>query len=265
MADLEQLRRAHEDLYASYAELIGQLDGDDWHLPTGCPGWSVRDIVAHVVGFEAVLSGDPEPDPQLPDDLPHVRNEMGRYMETHVDARRRVGLDELVAEAREVFGRRRAALAEIEDLGEEIPSAMGSTGPAAPVLTVRVLDLWMHEQDLRRAVGRPGHRSGPAVDVALRRLVRGVASELPGRSEGASGVAVIEVTGETPWTIAVDLESGERLAEPAEDPAVHLRMDLDAFVALAGGRADAPEASELDIEGDADLGRRLVGALAVTP
>jgi uncharacterized protein (TIGR03083 family) len=34
------------------AELIGllkSLDAGDWQRPTACPGWTVHDIVAHVV------------------------------------------------------------------------------------------------------------------------------------------------------------------------------------------------------------------------
>ena len=41
--------------------------------------------------------------------------------------------------------------------------------PAGPdtygrFMRVRIFDCWMHEQDIRRAVGRPGHVEGPAVD-----------------------------------------------------------------------------------------------------
>lgn len=262
MADLEELRRAHRDLYASYEGLVAVIEGDDWNRDTGCPGWSVRDVVAHVIGLEGALNGVPEPQHELPADLPHVQNEFGRYMETHVDVRRGDDPADLVAELHDVLGRRREDLTEIEELGQEIRSVMGGTGPAAQVLTIRVLDLWMHEQDLRRALGWPGHRSGPAADISLRRLERGVVRELPGRLEGATGVVVIEV--DTGPTIAVDLGTGE-VPEEAPTPAVTIRMDLDHFVALAGGRADAPAADDLDVRGDGELAGRVLGAMSMTP
>ena len=34
-------------------------------------------------------------------------------------------------------------------------------------MQIRVFDCWLHEQDMRDAVGRPGHESGLAVDVTL--------------------------------------------------------------------------------------------------
>lgn len=264
MADLDELKRAHEDLYDSYEETVDRLGAGDWDRATGCPGWSVRDILAHVVGVEAILAGDAEPEHELPTDLPHVRNDFGRYMEVHVDARRQVATDDLAAELHDVLARRRKQVDRVSDLGDEIRSVMGTTGPAAPLLTIRVFDLWMHEQDLRRALGRPGHRTGPAVDVCMRRIAKGLASELPDRLE-TSAVVVIEVTGETPRTLAVDLGSGAVLDSAPGDAATTLRLDLDGFVALVGGRADAPSVDDLDVDGDQELGRRLAAAMAVTP
>jgi uncharacterized protein (TIGR03083 family) len=42
------------------AELLGlleSLDAGDWQRPTVCPGWTVHDIVAHVVHAGAQHSG----------------------------------------------------------------------------------------------------------------------------------------------------------------------------------------------------------------
>ena len=265
MADLHELQRAHEALYDSYEDLVAGLGPDDWDRETGCPGWTVRDVLAHVVGVESVLSGDPEPDHELPSDLPHVRNEFGRYMEVHVDARRRAGTDDLVAELRDVFRRRRAAVAAIEEAGQEIGAVMAATAPAARVLTIRVLDLWMHDQDLRRVLDRPGHRTGPAADVSLRRLEKGLASELPGRLAGTAGVVVLRVAGEEERTLALDLATGERLVDVPAEPAVTVHLDLDGFAALTGGRADAPSVDDLAIDGDRELAERVVAAMAITP
>src|ERR1700676_1586453 len=34
----------------AFAELLGSLDGEAWAKPTRCAGWTVGDVVAHVVG-----------------------------------------------------------------------------------------------------------------------------------------------------------------------------------------------------------------------
>lgn len=264
MADLDELKAAHEELFDSIERLVDGLDADDWDRPTGCPGWSVRDVLAHVVGLEAIHLGDDEPDHELPADLPHVRDDFGRYMEVHVDARRRLPPDDLRRELRVVLARRRAAVQEIGDLGEEVRTVMGGAGPAARVLSIRVLDLWMHEQDIRRAAGRPGHHRGPAVDVSLRRIDQGVVHYLPQRLEGEDRVVVLEVDGEPSRTVSLDLGTGE---SPATSgcAAARLRLGLDDYVALAGGRADAPAPDQLAVEGDAALAERVVASLAITP
>ena len=38
--------------------LLAELDEDDWARPTAAPGWSVKDVAAHLLGGDiAILSG----------------------------------------------------------------------------------------------------------------------------------------------------------------------------------------------------------------
>lgn len=36
--------------YARYVEVLTTLTPDEWTAPTDCPGWSVKDVTAHVLG-----------------------------------------------------------------------------------------------------------------------------------------------------------------------------------------------------------------------
>lgn len=266
MADLQELKRANLELFDAYEGLADSFDEADWRRPTGCPGWTVKDIVAHVIGVEAVHLGEAQPDHEPPGDLPHVRDDFGRYMEVHVDLRRPLAAEEVRRELHDVLERRRVAVAGVRELGEEVPTVFARTAPAAQVLSIRVLDLWMHEQDLRRAVGRPGHRTGPAADVSLRRIDRAVARALHERLPGLTGPVVLDVLGDAgSHTVAFDLATGDPLAEPPADPTVRVELDVDAYVSLAGGRADAPSVAELVLQGDRELGQRVLSNLAITP
>ena len=69
---VEQLTTA----WASVDELCAELTEAQWKTPTGCPGWTVQDQVAHLVDYEAVALGRPRPDHQV-GDLSHTKNEMG--------------------------------------------------------------------------------------------------------------------------------------------------------------------------------------------
>jgi uncharacterized protein (TIGR03083 family) len=39
-------------LRAELAALLTGLTGGDWGRPTACPGWSVHDVAAHLLGVE---------------------------------------------------------------------------------------------------------------------------------------------------------------------------------------------------------------------
>lgn len=264
MADLAELVQGYRDVQDSWSALAHDLPEDAWDLPTGCPGWSVRDNLAHVVGIEAVMAGDDEPDVEVPD-LPHLTGDAGRYMETHVQVRRGRSIDALLAEMDDVFARRRQQVEAVTDLGEELPSLGGATGPAAGVLSLRIFDSYAHEQDVRRATGRPGHLSGPATDVTLRRIVRGLGFYLPTRVEGMGGTLRIDVTDRPDDVLAFDLADGERLEPAPDDPTVCMATDWSGLVALTCGRADAPTRAELDVTGPGPLVDRVLLSLAITP
>ena len=51
------------------SELVKPLVEGEWNRRTACPGWSVRDVVSHIIGMECELLGDPRPIHTLPRDL----------------------------------------------------------------------------------------------------------------------------------------------------------------------------------------------------
>lgn len=263
--DLARINALFEAL-DGFEDVVLSLSGDDWHQPTGCPGWSVKDAVSHVVGLESVLLGDEEPDIDLANELPHVRDDMGRYMETHVEARRDSRVDDLIDELREVFGRRRTMLAEQDDLGREIPAPMGTTWTVRSFLGIRTFDIWAHQQDIRRAVGRQGRLDDLAAAASLRRMMRGLAHFLPERLGKPEATLTLEVTGAQHGAMHLDLSSGEALSERPDEPTVSLTIDFAELVPLACGRDDASDPAEVaDVTGDAGLAARILTSLTVTP
>jgi uncharacterized protein (TIGR03083 family) len=229
----------------------------------------VRDCVAHIIGVERDLLGEPVPEHQLPADLVHVRTEFQRYTEVPVDLRRDRGPRELVAELREVVDRRLAMLrADESDPDEPARGPIGYKLTYLQLLNMRVFDIWAHEQDIRRAVGRPGNLDGPAAELsrdwllpALPRVVAKAAGAPPGSA------VVFEVTGPVAFTVAVTVNDAGRGALQAETPAtptVTLAMDWETFIRLACGRV-RPEAVAVKVEGDQALAQRILAAMALTP
>ena len=97
-----------------------------------------------------------------------------------------------MAEFREVTGRR---LDELRAMGPDDFDRVGFTpegeGPYRRFMEIRVFDCWEHEQDIRRAVGRPGHLEGPIAEAAVRKVAAAagyVVGKKAGAPEGSSVV-----------------------------------------------------------------------------
>ncbi len=60
MPSLEAILDALGETLDSFGDLLAELPPEDWHKPTGCPGWDVQDVVSHIVGAELGLAAPPE-------------------------------------------------------------------------------------------------------------------------------------------------------------------------------------------------------------
>lgn len=247
-------------------------DDAGWATPTECPGWTVGDVVAHVIGIERALGGLADP-PHEPDwsALPHVTDDFGRFTEVAVDLRRgrpRASvLDELLDT---VDQRREQLLAGPLDVAAEVPGVTGRPTPIVRFLGTRIFDVWAHEQDVRRALRTPGHLGSPAAWVSADRLVAALPYVWGKAVAAPAGSSVrLDVTG--PGVVArataVVGEDGRAVAvrdADVPDPTVTLTVAWPDYVALGCGRVP-PGATAARVGGDADLGARLLASLAVTP
>ena len=261
IALVEQLR----ETWQSSAALGAELSEEEWKRPTGCPGWSVQDQVSHLVDYESFALGRPRPDHRT-EPLPHIKNDMGTMNEIGVDYRRARTGAEVLAELDEVAAARLERLASLteDDLDRETQTPIGP-GTVRDLLTLRVMDTWSHEQDIRRALGRPGHDSGPVVDTVVEYFSRFFGFAVGKRAGAPEGSTVVfDVVGQAPITVGIEGGRGRLLPEPPAAPTVRLAMDAPTLAALAGGRSDAPVDS-VTVTGDEALGRTIVGALGFMP
>jgi uncharacterized protein (TIGR03083 family) len=257
---LVTIQEAHRELFERLLDATSDLDGQGWATPTGCPGWDVHDQLAHCVGLEQRLLGAPEPEVIVPE-LPHITDELSHTMEIDVQARRGVPGEQLRAEASEAFAARLRVLGELDPavLGEPFEGPGGMRGKGSTMLRIRVFDLSAHEQDIRRALGRDLEPDGAHGDLVSQQILRGLTQVWPQRLTGPGAVEV-EITGAQPATIRVDLDGGS-----GPQRVTRLRGTLAELMALACGRTDAPDAAQLQVDGDDDLAREAVAAAAMTP
>lgn len=240
--------------------LLTSLTPEEWATQTECPGWTVQDNISHIIGTESMILGRQAPAHE-PGTKPWVKNPIGEGNEIHVDYRRSWAPDKVLGEYREVTSERIAALEAMsdDDLGAESWTPVGP-GTVRDLVNVRIMDCWVHEQDIRRAVGKPGGLEGPVAMHAFGRH-SGAMGFVVGKKVGAPDgtTVVVDVTGAGTIAVRVEGKRANALPEPPSDPDVRLTMDLETFNRLCCGRGDVSEvASGVKIEGDEDLGRRVV-------
>lgn len=133
--------------YAGARERLGavlrELDVDGWRTPVpACPGWSVHDVLAHLVGTiedagAGRLTGPPGE--------AQTAEQVARHLDDDP----------------------RALLADWDELAPAFQSNVAALGvwPA-------MFDVLSHEQDVRGALGRPGARDVEGVRLAAELLLR---------------------------------------------------------------------------------------------
>jgi uncharacterized protein (TIGR03083 family) len=250
-------------MWADLDALCASLTDDDWRRPTGCPGWSVQDHLSHLVDYEARALGRPAAD-HVPGDVSHAKNDLGRSNEVGVDYRRTWPPSRVLEEFRDVTASRLTQLRGLtgDDLSREIMTPAGP-GTVADMLTLRVMDTWSHEQDIRRAVGRPGGGDGPAVDEAIAYWSRFLPFVVGKRAGAPDGTTVLFAIGTHRLGVAVAAGRAQPVPEPPASPTVTVSMPPTTFAALVGGRSDAPD--DVEITDDTALGRAIVAGLGFMP
>lgn len=296
-SDVPSLIEAYRQTVLSFADVADSLREADWDLQTACAGWTARDHLAHVVHVEDYLSGSEHPvagwapsDGEEPIEVgvpEHVRHEFGVWVEQGVRARRDRDPADLLAELRGLVDVRTAQMYD-PDLTLETPvrGAMGTDAVFGDLTRLRISDVWVHEQDLRDAVNRPGSldSAGASQFVALvmdalpRIVVRRVRPEpgtvvileSTGPVTGRAGVRVgVDAGGDLVWH---ELFTGHVDAESAH-PSVHdpdgtehsasVALSTHALGRRAAGRCPT-ESTAYHVVGDEELARRVLDALTVT-
>ncbi|GAA1913889.1 maleylpyruvate isomerase family mycothiol-dependent enzyme [Nocardioides hwasunensis] len=252
----------------TFTHLLEKVGDDQWHVQTDLPGWDVHAIAAHTAHLEALQAGRPHDEVEV-GEPPHAVGSMGIFTEQGVVARRHEPADTLITEIREsTTARHTQLLADPPtDASAPAPGPFGAIGwTTGLLLRNRPLDVWMHEQDIRRALGMPGNLDSAPARHSTDYLLESLPFVVAKRAQAPVGSVVrLEVAGHEPVTAVVG-EDGRGRPGGADDgePSVTLAMDRETFVVLAGGRRPA-EPGGVGISGDTDLGERVVSSMGVTP
>lgn len=256
--------------FSTLSELGSHLSEEQWKTETDLPGWTVQDNLSHLVAIERTLQGLPGTTHRA-EPVGHVKNAIGEMNENEIDSRRHLTGAEVLAEWNDIASQRLATLRSADDAYFEAPS-MTPTGPGtvADFLHIRVLDCWVHEQDMRRAIGVHGHLSGPAAELTIDRLIRTVPIVVGKRAATPDGQSVVigiipdPLLGGITRHIVCTVSQGRAHVVDSEPTSVlcGLSMDTETFLVLATGRCTYAEvATRVHITGDREHAAKVASQL----
>ena len=239
--------------------LLGALSDEDWKTEA-LRGLDVQGLVGHLTGVEEdthrALGWDPEVA-----DASHVESTQGAAI-------RQAGRSPALT--RDEWRRAADRTLELARAADSDPAAGGSarlamhgiTLPLDDLLVVRAFELWVHDNDIRRAVGLP-----PSVpDPPVLHLMSDLAARMLPYAAARLGLRPVDVhlvltgPGGGTWDVAIGRGAGGRAAEPGQE-GVAIVADAVGFCLLAGNRVTPAELGP-HIIGDES---RAVSVLAATP
>lgn len=256
------------DQWDALARLVDGLDESGWRTASSLPGWTVFDVIAHVIGTEAMLCGEQPPEADVTG-LEHVRNQIGELNEKWIESLRPLPGAQLLERFRDITARRLKALAAMDDAAwaAPVPSPVGMV-PYGRFMRIRHFDCWMHEHDIADGLRISVDEGGIRAAAGFEELLPGLGKSVVKRAGAPDGSRVtFEIGGSSPHTLHLAVEGGRAaLVEALDAPATAVvGMDSELFARLRGGRTSAEaHADEISLSGDTELGARLVRSLAFT-
>src|SRR3954447_25488585 len=152
---------ASQEEYRRIGALLADLSDDDWHRPTDCTEWNVRDLVAHLVGNAemSVSMREMRRQQKLGRRLRPGGPDIDGMTAVQVQERAAVPPEQLLRDLADVAQRAVRARRRLPAPLRAIPVPFGpplGTRPLGYLMDcIYTRDEWMHRVDLARATGRP--------------------------------------------------------------------------------------------------------------
>jgi uncharacterized protein (TIGR03083 family) len=198
--DLNPLLRPER---AALLDLLGDLSADQWAAPTECPGWTVQGIATHLLGDDLSLLAR-QRDSQVPGLLLIAPDHPGKGFRELLDAfndgwveATRFLSPALVVELLRITGEWTAAFyaaVDLESPGEPV-GFFGATGGPSPywqAVAREYVERWVHQSQIRRAVGMPSLADEPFLRAGLE-VVAAAGRVEAGMAAGRCSIAGVDL------------------------------------------------------------------------
>lgn len=260
---------ALDETWSTIDHVVRPQPAAAYDAPTACPGWSVRDVLSHLLGFEMMLQGSPVPhfEGSWPD---YVHNPIGEINEAFVEVHRGEPGIVVLDRFRGVGVKSLQALRALdEESWDKVGWSPEGERPYHRFQETRVLDSWIHLQDIRDALLEPADDHGIAEEIVVNRFEAALPFVLGKKMKAPEGTIInINLTGRLARTIFLEVRDGRAVALSTceEVPDLELTTPIAVFWRRTAGRISAQaflSASASQVNGDPTLAQGLAEALSI--
>ena len=253
-------------------DVLEQLKPREWALPTPCPGWSVHDVVAHILGGEfSQLSIGRDGhlggliDPYSWDGLVKGLNDLN---EQWALAMRRLSPRLLIELIESAGGKVHEYFQSLDphSIGPPVNWVGSDPAPMWMHIAREYTERWHHQQQIREAVGKPVLTGPEWFAPVLATFAHGLPRSYRGVSAPVGTVVRVEISGASGgrWEVAYT-ESGWVLWE-AELSRVDARViidEIDAWKVFTKSLEQDNIKSRVVLEGDLELGLKALETVSI--
>ena len=253
-------------------DVLETLAPEEWARPTPCPGWSVHDLAAHILGDEVgqLSMGRDGYHPSLiaASDWAGLVRELNDLNEQWVTVMRRVSprlMIDLLKSTGEQVNRHLQSL-DPHSVGPVVSWASPDPAPMWLHIAREYTERWHHQQQIREALGRPlltaPHWFAPVLATFVHGLPRAysgvdaaIGASVRVTIAGASGGAWLVARADSNWMLCED--------EPRKTLA-HLTIDeIDAWKLFTKSITRDVVESKVAVEGDAQLALKALDTVSI--
>jgi uncharacterized protein (TIGR03083 family) len=258
-----------ESIWDAIDKVVRPIAPEDYDRATPCPGWNVRDVLSHLLGFELMMRGTPAPeiDFEMPD---YVRNVIGELNEKFVVAHRdEPGIEVL----NQFWDATRTSLQALRNLSDEEWEKVGwspeGDAPYYRFQETRILDSWIHLQDIRDALLMPEDDHGIGEEVVVNRFESALPYVIGKRAKAPEGSIVrFNLVGRLARSVTVQVVEGraKAIASTNSDVTLEITTPVALFWRRGAGRISDQaflSASSTFVTGDRELAKAIASGLAV--
>lgn len=250
-------------------ETLAGLRVAQWAAATACPGWTAKDVAAHILGDDLARlartrDGFASPGPCAGEGLVAF---IDRINLEWVRAARRMS-NRLVVSALRWTGPQIAAMWSSLPLDQPSEPVSWAGPDIAPVWLDAARDLteyWVHHQQIREAVGLPVRTETPTAAMVVDTFMRALPFTLRAvpRPSGTRLTLVVEGSSGGSWTVERDRDTWRLVPSgPAADTTV--MVDVDTAWRLCSRMIEPDTAiGRAAITGDRELGRAALRIVSI--